>query len=111
MAKIYTKSRYMQARIERAAQYSPGALSGDSPERVDRVFGRRYTTFAPVDGMVQYRVREGETYQILAYRFYSDPMLWYVLADFNPQVYDVTELPIGENINVPPLTYAGLEFS
>tara|TARA_Y100000593_G_scaffold12269_3_gene22445 strand:+ start:2368 stop:2667 length:300 start_codon:yes stop_codon:yes gene_type:complete len=56
---------------------------------------------------VQYRVREGETFQSIAIKFYNDPELWYYIADSNPNIlysYDLYN-HVGELINIPSTRY------
>lgn len=48
-------------------------------------------TAAPREGVRQYRVREGDRLDLLAWRFLGDPQLYWQIADANP-VQDPREL-------------------
>lgn len=84
--------------------YTEGTIGG-SPARIDRVFGRRYTSWAVPPGSAVYVVRDGDTLHTLADLFYGDASLWYALADVNPQVFDPLDLPIDTVIRIPPAEF------
>lgn len=105
MADITKKSRYYrQPKVTRAFYESDRR---ETPERVDRVYGRRYTSWKPPSSTKTYTVLEGETMPGLAYRFWGDETLWYIIADFNPQIENPRKLKAGDTIYVPPVQRSG----
>lgn len=51
-----------------------------------------------------YQVLEGDRIDNLAFKFYGDPLRWWVIADANPQRLDWESLIPGEIIRVPTVT-------
>jgi nucleoid-associated protein YgaU len=100
MANIYVKSRYRQTVSIQVPVYTPG-ISTKNVERRDAVFERRYTTWVSDTEVDEYVVVEGEYLFDIAYREYKDPTLWFVIADFNPEIFDLFNIPVGTTILVP----------
>ena len=48
-----------------------------------------------------YQVLEGDRIDNIAFKFYGDPLRWWVIADANPQRLDWSSLIPGEVIRVP----------
>ena len=48
----------------------------------------------------QYIWKYGDTYQMLASRYYSDPKMWWVIASFNNKPTE-SHLEIGDTIKIP----------
>jgi len=48
-----------------------------------------------------YQVLQGDRIDNLAFKFYGDPLRWWVIADANPQRMDWGSLVPGEIIRVP----------
>ncbi len=48
-----------------------------------------------------YTVVQGDSLDILAYRFYGDPRLYWMIANMNPQVHFPDGLPAGTVLRVP----------
>jgi len=94
---IFYGSRY---RLEKLLQVE------DMDGSVYAVYPLRKTTVEPPAGSKRYLVQAGETFESLAYRFYNDANKWYVLADVNPQIFWPLDLESGEEIIVPPRSYA-----
>lgn len=51
-----------------------------------------------------YQVLEGDRIDNIAFKFYGDPLRWWVIADANPQRLDWSSLIPGELIRVPTVT-------
>lgn len=51
-----------------------------------------------------YVLNGGETVDYLAYKFYADPLLWWTIADANPEIMMWDSLPAGLVIRVPNAT-------
>lgn len=51
-----------------------------------------------------YLVVDGDRIDNIAFRFYGDPLRWWVIADANPQIMDWSVLYPGELIRVPVVT-------
>ena len=49
----------------------------------------------------EYYVKEGETLQFLAFKFFDDPRRWHELASLNPHVYYPLDFTTGDYIRVP----------
>lgn len=81
------------------------------PIRRDVVFARRYTSFTFVDNdeYSEYVTQAGDTLPGLATKFYKNPQLWWVLADYNVDVlfYPLT-LPANIVLIIPPTSLVGL---
>jgi hypothetical protein len=50
----------------------------------------------------EYYVKEGETFQFLAFKFFSDPKRWHEIADANPSLWYPLDAGMGDYIQVPP---------
>jgi nucleoid-associated protein YgaU len=44
---------------------------------------------------------QGDRFDTLAYREYGDPLLWWVLAQANPEIFYPDEIPVGTVIRIP----------
>lgn len=53
-------------------------------------------------GAIPHFVREGETLQSIAFRYYGDSGYWAQLADAN-SIDDPLDIPVGTQINIPKL--------
>lgn len=49
----------------------------------------------------QYYVKDGETFQYIAYKFLKDPTRWWQIAEANPQVWYPLDAGMGDFIRVP----------
>ena len=47
-----------------------------------------------------YQIREGDKLTSIAFKFYNNPLLWYIIADVN-NIINPFELEIGSNIIIP----------
>ncbi len=47
------------------------------------------------------QAKEGDTFDLLAYRLYGDPLRWWRIAEANPQVFHPGPIPPGTIIRVP----------
>ena len=68
----------------------------------------RRTAVEPPPGSRRYTVKSGDTFESLAFERYGNANKWYVLADVNPQVFWMFDLIAGEDIIIPPRSYAEL---
>jgi nucleoid-associated protein YgaU len=50
-----------------------------------------------------YTSREGDTFDIIASRFFNDPERYWEIADINPQVEWPDQIPVGTIIRIPQL--------
>ncbi len=48
-----------------------------------------------------YQAVEGDTFDLLAWRLFSDPRLWWRIADLNPQVFYAGDIPPGTLLRMP----------
>lgn len=80
----------------------------DSDGEYNSVFPLRKTTIDPPTGSKRYTTQAQDTFESLAFRFYSDANKWYILADANPQIFWPLDLESGVEIIVPPRSYAEL---
>jgi len=48
-----------------------------------------------------YAMTEGDRIDLLAMDLYGDGMLWWKIADANPEILDWTEIPIGTILRLP----------
>lgn len=49
---------------------------------------------------LHYQVVFGDRFDLLAYRYYGDPTLWWLIADANPEVF-YPDLVTGSVIRIP----------
>jgi hypothetical protein len=54
---------------------------------------------------VIYTVKDSDRIDLLAYRFYGDPSLWWVIAVVNNLEILPTDLVVGANLRIPSKTY------
>jgi len=101
------KSRYYPVQRVYNRIYDEGAGFESDPIRQDRTVGRRYTTWASRTEYKTYVTKEGDTMAGLAFRFYGDSSLWYVIADFNVQVFYPLDLEANTALTIPPLSVTG----
>lgn len=85
---IYRGSRYQKAKVE---------LIDGIPTIVSRY--RPWTTPRPDDTF--HTVAYGERLDQIAYRYYGDAELWWVVADINGILDPLADLPVGKVLRVP----------
>lgn len=98
------RDRYYGVPLLSFEHYSHDTPSAsDRPDAVVRAFGRRYTTYiAPIGTAVRVS-RRGETLAHIAASEYGDAGLWWVLADYNPHIFDPAELAELTDVVIPDL--------
>lgn len=72
---------------------------------VRQAIGLRLELPALNEDMIQYRVTQGETIDLLARRFYGDERLWWRILDANPTIFPLDIKP-GDVLNIPTPGYA-----
>lgn len=80
----------------------------DGTGSVQAIHTMRVTTVDPPKGSRTYVVEAGDTFEKIAYKEYSDANKWYILADVNPQIFWPLDLRSGDEIYIPPKSYAAL---
>lgn len=80
----------------------------DNDGNVQAIHMMRTTTVDPPKGSRTYITEAGDTFENIAYREYSDANKWYVLADVNPHIFWPLDLQPGNEIYIPPKSYAAL---
>ena len=68
---------------------------------------RKTTSEAPV-GSKRYTTQSGDSFETLAFQRYGDSNKWYILADANPHIFWPLDLVSGQEIVIPPKSYAEL---
>jgi phage tail protein X len=51
--------------------------------------------------------QNGDRIDLLAYKYYGDPSMWWVILDANPQYLHPLEIPSGARLIIPPMNYMG----
>lgn len=105
MSSFARTSRYLEVDVLIRPIHRADSTPGSTPERVDVVLGRRYTSWAPPLGSKQHVVVSGETFHLLADHFYGDAALWYRIADVNPEVFNPDDLTEDAVIWIPPASF------
>lgn len=87
---ITATSRYASAAIDIVKDSRGQHQSVSVPPRQDQAFTFTF-----------YQVRDGDTVDFLAYRFFGKGTLWWMLADANPEVIDWTKMAVGMILRIP----------
>lgn len=88
-------------------QFGSPYLQDDQPN-LKIVIVNRETTYrlatqsSGIPPQQEYYVKEGETFQFLAFRFFSDPKRWHEIADANPGLWYPLDAGMGDYIQIPP---------
>lgn len=88
---ITRRSRYNNAKIDKVVDHKgrfKTAVYRRSPYRWEFEF-KNYT------------IKAGDRLDLLAHRFYNDPLFWWVLVDANPELESPYFLTPGTNLRVP----------
>jgi len=73
-----------------------------APDQTTRqVVGLRIERPQVTEEMTPYQVKQGETIDLLAQRFYGDEGLWWRILDANPEVIYPLDIKPGEVLNLP----------
>lgn len=64
---------------------------------------RKLVTFSQTDAFI-HNYQLGDRIDLLAYKYYGDSQLWWVIMDANPKYMTPLEIPIGASLLVPPLS-------
>ena len=62
-------------------------------------------TFQPRSDDIVYQVQTTDRIDLLAYRFYGDPVLWWVIAVANGLEILPIDLNVGQNLRIPSKDY------
>jgi len=95
---IFSGSRY---RIEKPIQVQ-------TAEGTSICHKLRKTTVEPPLGSKRYTTKAGDTLESLAFERYGNANKWYIIADVNPHVFWMFDLMAGQDIIIPPKSYAEL---
>jgi hypothetical protein len=98
---ISAGSRYAQATVVTAQRTIPGLGVGTSAQKKDIAV---IIPPQPADTVIQYQLHQvagHETVDLLAARFYSDPTLWWQIANANPEILNWSVLAVGQLIRIP----------
>jgi phage tail protein X len=88
---ITTDSRYANGNIFRA----PGTRKNPYQVVVSRVFPN------VIDDYFLYTWKENDRIDMVANRFYGNTSLWWQILDFNPEVLDPWQIPVGTALRIP----------
>lgn len=47
----------------------------------------------------------GDRIDLIAYQYYGDPQLWWVIMDANPRYMTPWDIKIGDSLYIPPLNF------
>lgn len=89
---IYKSSRYVDSEIE----YLSVVENGD----VTPVVGYEFADLS-VMSWIDYRWKSGDRLDLVSHQFYKTPLLWYLIAEANPEIEDVENIPAGYSIRIP----------
>lgn len=89
---IYLGSRYETATVD-FLSLTPG---GDAaPVIFYRFSGLGKMTY------LEYTWKAGDRLESLAMKFYRDPEYWWIIAEANPEVIDIQNIPAGTTLRIP----------
>lgn len=83
-----------------------GAITVRVPDADGEVRPALYSVIQPLTTGSRYRtyvIEEGDRLDLLAHRIYGDSLLWWVIADANPEHLFPDDLTAGTTIRVPVL--------
>ena len=87
---IFTNSRYVNSPV----------LLVEGSDGVSRPTVYRNSVGLP-NSFLHYQVVYGDRMDLLAFRFFGDPTLWWVIADANPEVFYPDALIMGSIVRIP----------
>lgn len=89
---IYKSSRYASSEID----YLSVVENGDVTPVVTY-------EFADLGKMswIDYTWKGGDRLDLVSYQFYRTPHLWYLIAEANPELEDIQNIPAGYVVRVP----------
>ncbi len=58
----------------------------------------------PIKDYIEIRVKEDQHLQQIANERYRDTELWYIIAEFNPEIVDIFDIPYGTLLKIPILS-------
>ena len=97
---ISANSRYANSAVITAQRTKPGFSAGSILKTDIRVI----VFSQPQDFTIQYtfyQITGADTVDLLAYRYYSDPTLWWQIANANPEITNWSQLVVGSLIRIP----------
>jgi len=102
MANFDRNTRYGEFGLIDNFEYSStDRYSHSVPKYVKLVANFRFTSYESERQVLYHVVKEGDTVQKLATRYFGDPKLWWFIADYNPDV-NFDALPEDTVLNIPP---------
>lgn len=90
--------------IDAESRYAQSAISAITVKGKDRFVIVPSPQQAFTFNYQFYQVLDGDRIDAIAYKFYGDPLKWWVIADANPQRLDWGSLVPGELIRIPMVT-------
>lgn len=88
---IYRGSRYENSLVDFVA-------TNDSQEALPVVF-YSFTNFG-LSSFIEYTVLQDERLDQIAYKFYRNTDLWWLLPEFNPSIKDTLTIPAGTILKI-----------
>lgn len=89
---IYKSSRYANSEID----YLSVVENGDVSPVVKYEFAD-----LSVMSWIDYCWKDGDRLESISYQFYKTPLLWYLIAEANPEIQDVENIPAGYVLRIP----------
>lgn len=88
--------------VSATSRYASGVITVvDDPQRGQH---QAIIPAAPVDrafAFTFYQWADGDTVDMLGYRFFGTGQLWWMLADANPEILDWHNVPVGTVLRIP----------
>ena len=88
---IYTDSRYADGVVVKALD----ARKNSYELTLFRQFPESQSEF------YYYTWTQRDRIDLVAYKFYSDPNLWWVIMDYNPEYPNPFDIPLGATLRIP----------
>lgn len=102
MANFDRNTRYAEYGLIDHFEYSTDARYPQSiPKLVKLVTNFRFTAYESEIQTIYHVVKEGDTIQRLAIKYFGDPKLWWFISDYNPTI-DFDNLKEETVLNIPP---------
>lgn len=99
---IFKDSRYEYVPVYHhyTGMYEENLFSGTSIPTLRR---RKLSEFSNTEAVI-HTFQLGDRLDLLAYKYYGDAQLWWVILDANPKYMTPFEIPIGVSLLIPPVS-------